>query len=71
MYIRAMERIGAVPEETMVIEDGPSGIRAAAAAGAGHIVGIYGDSSRELLEETGLCDELIPDYLEFHSTTTP
>ena len=32
------------------------------AAGAGYIVGIYGDSSRELLEETGLCDELIPDY---------
>jgi beta-phosphoglucomutase-like phosphatase (HAD superfamily) len=55
----------------MVIEDGPSGIRAAAAAGAGYIVGIYGDSSRELLEETGLCDELIPDYLGFHSTTTP
>lgn len=26
MYIRAMERIGAAPEETMVIEDGPSGV---------------------------------------------
>ena len=35
---------------------------AAAAAGAGYIVGFYGDSSRELLEEIGLCDELIPDY---------
>ena len=44
MYIRAMERIGAEPSETMVIEDSPSGVKAAVAANAACIVGIYGDS---------------------------
>ena len=64
MYIRAMERIGAAPEETMVIEDGPSGVKAAAAAGAAFIVGIYGDSDENLLKNTCLCDLLIHDYVD-------
>jgi beta-phosphoglucomutase len=64
MYIRAMERIGAAPEETMVIEDGPSGVKAAAAAGAAFIVGIYGDYDETLLKNTCLCNLLIHDYVD-------
>lgn len=64
MYIRAMERIGAAPEETMVIEDGASGVKAAAAAGAAFIVGIYGDSDENLLKNTCLCNLLIHDYAD-------
>lgn len=62
MYIRAMERIGADPSETMVIEDSPSGVKAAAAANAACIVGIYGDSDKKLLQDTGVCNYLIEDY---------
>lgn len=62
MYIRAMERIGAEPSETMVIEDSPSGVKAAVAANAACIVGIYGDSDKKLLQNTGVCDYLIEDY---------
>ena len=64
MYIRAMERIGAKPEETMVIEDSPSGVKAAAAAHAAYVVGIYGDSDQKLLQDTGVCDFLIEDYTQ-------
>lgn len=65
MYIRAMENISAKPEETMVIEDSPSGVKAAAAAGAARIVGIYGDSDKELLKNTGKCNFLIRDYIDY------
>ncbi len=64
MYVRAMERIGADPSETMVIEDSPSGVKAAAAANAACIVGIYGDSDKKLLQDTGVCNYLIEDYME-------
>ena len=64
MYVRAMERIGAEPSETMVIEDSSSGVKAAAAAHAACIVGIYGDSDKKLLQDTGVCNYLIEDYME-------
>ena len=48
--------------ETMVIEDSPSGVKAAVAANAACIVGIYGDSDKKLLQNTGVCDYLIEDY---------
>ncbi len=64
MYIKAMERIGAAPEETIVIEDGPSGVKAASSANVAVIVGIYGDSDENLLRNTGLCNLLIHDYVD-------
>lgn len=63
MYIRAMSNIGANPAETMVIEDSPSGVKAAAAAGAACIVGIYGDSDKDMLRDTNVCNLLIRDYI--------
>lgn len=50
IYLRAMERMGAEPADCIVFEDAVSGITSARAAGAGVIVGVYGDSSRKLLE---------------------
>lgn len=67
LYQRAMENIGAKPENTMVYEDGRSGVLAAHAAGITKIVGIYGDSNRRLLEYTGLCSSYFKDYTEVKS----
>ena len=39
-------------------------MKAAAAANAACIVGIYGDSDKKLLQDTGVCDYLIEDYME-------
>ena len=59
-----MARIGAEPSETMIIEDIPSGVKAAATAHAACVVGIYGDSDKKLLQNAGVCDYLIEDYME-------
>lgn len=37
-------------------------MKAAVAANAACIVGIYGDSDKKLLQNTGVCDYLIEDY---------
>lgn len=50
IYLRAMERLKVRPVDCTVFEDAVSGVCSAVAAGAGKIIGVYGDSSRELLE---------------------
>lgn len=62
VYLCAMERLRAMPEECVVFEDAVSGVTAAYRAGAGYITGIYGDSSKEALEQTGWVHLLVPDY---------
>lgn len=62
IYFRAMERIGAKPEDCVVFEDAVSGVLSAAAAGVRTIIGIYGDSNRRLLEETGKVDLYCEDF---------
>ena len=39
-------------------------MKAAAAAHAAYVVGIYGDSDQKLLQDTGVCDFLIEDYTQ-------
>lgn len=64
IYLRAMNRLGVRPQECVIFEDAVSGVMAASAAGAGKIVGIYGDSRKELLQETGVVDILFLDFTE-------
>lgn len=64
IYLRAMETLHAAPSDCVVFEDAVSGVLSAHRAGAGRIVGVYGDSSRELLEETGLVNRCIRTFRE-------
>lgn len=64
IYLRAMEALNMKPEDCVVFEDAVSGVISAHRAGAGKIVGVYGDSSRELLEETKVVDLCICDFRE-------
>ena len=68
IYLRAMEALNMKPKDCVVFEDAVSGVVSAHRAGAGRIVGVYGDSSRELLEETGLVDLCIYDFGEQNKT---
>lgn len=65
IYLRAMERLDVRPEDCVVFEDAVSGVIAASKAGAGQIIGVYGDSNRKLLEETGVVDVCVQDFEEF------
>lgn len=62
IYVRAMSKLSANPKDCVVFEDAVSGVISAYAAGAGKIVGVYGDSSRELLEETGMVNLFVRDF---------
>lgn len=62
IYLRAMEGLNVKPEECVVFEDAVSGVISAHRAGAGRIIGVYGDSNRKLLENTGLVNELVKDF---------
>lgn len=62
IYLGAMKKLGAEPESCVVFEDAVSGVTSAYRAGAGRIIGVYGDSSRALLEDTGVVDCCIPDF---------
>ncbi|MGN0152901.1 MAG: HAD family hydrolase [Lachnospiraceae bacterium] len=64
IYLRAMSRLGVSPQKCVVFEDAVSGVIAASKAGAGKIVGVYGDSKKELLQETGVVDTFIRDFTE-------
>lgn len=68
IYLRAINRLGVRPQECVVFEDAVSGVMAASAAGAGKIVGIYGDSRKELLQETGVVDILFLDFTEIDNS---
>ena len=46
----------------MVFEDAVSGVTSASRAGVGRIIGVYGDSSKALLEATGVVDCCVPDF---------
>lgn len=64
IYIKAMANLGVAPSDCVVFEDAVSGVISASRAGAGMIVGIYGDSNRELLEETGSIQICIRNFRE-------
>ena len=64
IYIAAAEAIGLEPCECVVFEDMPSGIEAAAAAGAGKIVAVASSLSHEFLSSVGGVDEVIPDFTD-------
>ena len=68
IYLRAMNRLGVRPQKCVVFEDAVSGVMAASKAGAGKIVGIYGDSRKELLQETGVVDILFLDFTEIDNS---
>lgn len=61
IYLCAMEKLAVKPEACIVFEDAVSGVTAALRAGAGKIIGVYGDSSRNMLENAGV-DYCIPDF---------
>lgn len=62
IYISAMKSLSVNPENCVVFEDAVSGVISAYRAGAGKIVGVYGDSSKRLLEETGMVDIFVEDF---------
>lgn len=62
IYLRAMETLNKKSEDCVVFEDAVSGVISAHRAGARKIIGVYGDSSQKLLEETGLVDLCIRDF---------
>ncbi len=64
IYLKAVEKLSVKAEDCIVFEDAVSGVTAADRAGIGSIVGIYCDSSRKLLEETGKIDICIRDFRE-------
>lgn len=67
IYLKAVEKLSVKAEECVVFEDAVSGVISADRAGIGRIIGIYGDSSRELLEETGKINICIRDFREASS----
>lgn len=64
IYLKAVEKLSVKAEECVVFEDAVSGVISADRAGIGRIIGIYADSSRELLEETGKTDMCMRDFRE-------
>ena len=60
-YRKAMEYLEVMPEETVIIEDSPSGIRAGKAAGA-YVIGYKG---AEVQQDTTGADTLWNDYALF------
>lgn len=64
IYQKAMNLLSVKPENCVVFEDAVSGVIAAKRAGAGKIIGIYGDSDCGLLQKTGFVDICIRDFCE-------
>eukprot|EP01117_Protostelium_nocturnum_P019319 TRINITY_DN8346_c0_g1_i1.p1 TRINITY_DN8346_c0_g1~~TRINITY_DN8346_c0_g1_i1.p1 ORF type:complete len:239 (-),score=79.21 TRINITY_DN8346_c0_g1_i1:21-737(-) len=52
-YLEGMKRAGIKPDETVVFEDSPAGIRSAVAAGVKVIVGITSTQTEEALSKAG------------------
>lgn len=61
-FLKAMEKLGATPERTVVFEDSIHGIEAGRAAGA-LVVGLSTTFPREKIEP--LCDMVIEDFTQF------
>lgn len=62
IYLRAMKLLGKEPGECAVFEDSLAGIASARNAGAGKIVGIDSDWSREALLQTEGVTEVLSDF---------
>ena len=62
IYLKAMRLIGCRPEECAVFEDSLSGIGAGRAAGAGWIVAVDSDLSRQTLEKVEGVSRVISDF---------
>ena len=62
IYLLAAERTGVRPEEAMAVEDAPSGIRSAHAAGLFTVMVPDQDQPDELLR--ALCDAVVPSLLD-------
>lgn len=60
-YLTAMRYMGVEPEETVIIEDSPIGIRAGKAAGA-YVIGYKG---AEVVQDTSAADVEWEDYFSF------
>jgi beta-phosphoglucomutase len=50
-YLKGMEELGVPPENSVVVENAPLGIRSARAAGAGHVIAVTTTLPPEYLEE--------------------
>ncbi len=61
-FLKGMEILGGVPEDTYVFEDSIHGVNAGRLAGA-HVIGLATTLSRETLEP--LCDRVIDDFVGF------
>lgn len=53
VYLKALERLGRGPGEAAVVEDAPSGIQAARAAGIECVIAVEGTASRAALVQAG------------------
>lgn len=62
-YLAAAQRLGVPADQCVVVEDAPAGIRAARAAGVGHVLGV---GSRDVGEQQ--LDALVPDLRSVHWT---
>jgi HAD superfamily hydrolase (TIGR01509 family) len=59
IYLKASERLGLKPEECLVVEDAPSGIKAAAAARCRCLAVTSSFGKNELREADWICDSLL------------
>lgn len=64
-YIEAARRIGLTPDQCMIVEDSPTGIRAAINAGAEKIVALDRTAKREWLESQKEISAIIHDFCGF------
>jgi mannitol-1-/sugar-/sorbitol-6-phosphatase len=61
-YALACRRMGVAPDTAMAVEDSPAGVRAAAAAGVGHVVAVTTTHDATELTSSG-ADTVVPDLL--------
>lgn len=60
-YLVAMEQLGVLPEQTVVVEDSPSGIAAGVASGA-YVLGFCGSMVKQ---DVSAAHEVLPSYTNF------
>ena len=59
IYLKASKRLGLKPEECLVVEDAPSGVKAAVAAGCRCLAITSSFTRNELVEADWICDSLL------------